>query len=171
MQRDVSGPFISDKRYYIDKDGNIVGEDSPKRVTLLVAEGGRISAEQAKRYGLISEEQAAGAGATPPTTMETRTEATKTALFPPRDAPGLASEVKDVTRGAVTAEEMERQREEERVRVEEEERQRAAGPAQPAGQKAAATAPPETKAVRQGGKVEDKGLFSGKDGGKEPTKP
>lgn len=44
--------FVSDKRLYLDADGNVVAADNPKRAKLLVAEGGVLSQEQAEKYGL-----------------------------------------------------------------------------------------------------------------------
>ena len=47
--------FTSDKRLYLDKDGKVVGEDSPDRVSLLVAAGASIPMEKAEQYGLTQE--------------------------------------------------------------------------------------------------------------------
>jgi hypothetical protein len=44
--------YTADRRLYLDRDGNVVEADSPDRATLLVAEGGTLSTEDAARYGL-----------------------------------------------------------------------------------------------------------------------
>jgi hypothetical protein len=46
-------PFKSDKRLYVNADrSKIVEEDSPEAAYLLVGEGGQVSDEDAKKYGL-----------------------------------------------------------------------------------------------------------------------
>jgi hypothetical protein len=50
--------FVSDKRLYLDKDGNVVEEKDPNRLTLLVAAGGRLPMEQAQKYGLVKADEA-----------------------------------------------------------------------------------------------------------------
>lgn len=46
-------PFISDKRLYLNVDkSKVVAEDSPDAAFLLVGEGGEVSDEDAKTYGL-----------------------------------------------------------------------------------------------------------------------
>lgn len=56
--------YVADRRLYLDKDGNVVEHDNPARVTLLVAEGGRISYTRARALGLlpnnVSDDEAAG---------------------------------------------------------------------------------------------------------------
>jgi hypothetical protein len=44
--------FVSDKRLYLDKNGNVVGEKDKNKLTLLVSEGGSIPFETAEKYGL-----------------------------------------------------------------------------------------------------------------------
>lgn len=44
--------FVSDRRLYLNKDKQVVGDDDPDKNELLVAEGGRLSAEDAAKYGL-----------------------------------------------------------------------------------------------------------------------
>jgi hypothetical protein len=50
--------FVSDRRLYLDKDNNVVEANDPNKLTLLVAEGGSLSAEEAAKYGLGVEEAA-----------------------------------------------------------------------------------------------------------------
>lgn len=50
--------YISDKRLYMDKDGNLVDEKDPARHTLVVAAGGSIPRERAVELGLVGEEAA-----------------------------------------------------------------------------------------------------------------
>lgn len=46
-------PFRSDKRLYVNADkSKVVEEDSPEAAFLLVGEGGTVSDEDAKKYGL-----------------------------------------------------------------------------------------------------------------------
>jgi hypothetical protein len=47
--------FVSDKRLYLDKDGNVVGDKDPNKFKLLVNVGGSLSAEDAAKYGLGQE--------------------------------------------------------------------------------------------------------------------
>lgn len=47
--------FVSDRRLYLDKDHNVVEADDPNKLTLLVAEGGRLSQEDVEKYGLNTE--------------------------------------------------------------------------------------------------------------------
>jgi hypothetical protein len=51
--------FVSDKRLYLDKDGKVVGDKDPNKLTLLVSEGGSIPFETAEKYGLTKVEEAA----------------------------------------------------------------------------------------------------------------
>lgn len=44
--------YTADRRLYLDKDGKLVEADNPARATLLVAKGGKLSAEDAAKYGL-----------------------------------------------------------------------------------------------------------------------
>jgi hypothetical protein len=44
--------YIAKERLYLDKDGKVVKADDPKRLTLLVAEGGRLPAARADELGL-----------------------------------------------------------------------------------------------------------------------
>ena len=45
--------WTSPDRLYLDKSGNVVGAKDPNRVKLLVAAGGQLPLEDAKRYGLV----------------------------------------------------------------------------------------------------------------------
>lgn len=45
--------WISDARLYLDKDGKVVGEKDPAKLTLLVAKGGSLPFAVAQRHGLI----------------------------------------------------------------------------------------------------------------------
>lgn len=45
--------YTADKRLYVNADGTkVVDEDSPDAASLLIAEGGELSDEDAKKYGL-----------------------------------------------------------------------------------------------------------------------
>lgn len=48
--------FVSTERLYLDKDNNVVKANDPNKLTLLVAEGGSLSAEEAAKYGLVKDE-------------------------------------------------------------------------------------------------------------------
>lgn len=52
--------YTADRRLYLDKEGNLVEADDPKKNELLVAEGGTLSAEDAAKYGLTGEKAAKG---------------------------------------------------------------------------------------------------------------
>jgi hypothetical protein len=52
--------YTADRRLYLDKGGNVVEADSPDRATLLVAEGGTLSTEDAARYGLHQDAKRVG---------------------------------------------------------------------------------------------------------------
>lgn len=41
---------------YLDADGNVVKADDPNAATLLVARGGALSEDDARRYGLLKSE-------------------------------------------------------------------------------------------------------------------
>jgi DNA uptake protein ComE-like DNA-binding protein len=45
--------YISSRRVYLDKSGNVVEANDPGKLTLLVAAGGSLSREDAERYGLL----------------------------------------------------------------------------------------------------------------------
>lgn len=47
--------FVSNERLYLDKDGNVVGDKDPGKLTLLVSEGGTLPMEEAEKYGLVKE--------------------------------------------------------------------------------------------------------------------
>ena len=49
----ASNMWTSDRRLYLDKDGNVVEADDPSRVSLLVAKGGTVPLIDAERYGLV----------------------------------------------------------------------------------------------------------------------
>lgn len=48
--------YTSDRRLYTDAEGNVVEQDDPKRQRLLVAEGGTLTTEQAKKAGLLNDD-------------------------------------------------------------------------------------------------------------------
>lgn len=48
--------FVSDKRLYLDADGNVVNERDSRRVRLLVGAGGSMPRADAERYGLVKTE-------------------------------------------------------------------------------------------------------------------
>lgn len=52
-------PFKADKRYYLNSQGQAVGEEDPDIQSLLVAEGGELPLADARRYGLVQEEEPA----------------------------------------------------------------------------------------------------------------
>jgi hypothetical protein len=58
-------PFISDRRLYLDKDGNVVEHDDPTAATLLVGEGCELPDELAKQYGLVGKAPAKAVDAAP----------------------------------------------------------------------------------------------------------
>jgi hypothetical protein len=47
--------FTSDRRLYLNGEGNVVEADNPKRKTLLVGEGGQLDMAKAREHGLIGE--------------------------------------------------------------------------------------------------------------------
>lgn len=49
------GVWTSDRRIYLDKDGNAVEAKDPARVSLLVAAGCTLPMETARRYGLVKD--------------------------------------------------------------------------------------------------------------------
>lgn len=51
----MAGPYIADRRLYLDEDGNVVEEGDPRKRTLLVHEGGTLPYERAQALGLIEE--------------------------------------------------------------------------------------------------------------------
>ena len=57
--------WTSDRRLYLDKDGNVVEQDDPNRVELLVGIGGTLLTERAQALGLIDAPKAKNA---PPAT-------------------------------------------------------------------------------------------------------
>jgi hypothetical protein len=48
-------PHRSDRRLYLDANGQVVEADDPNRASLLVSEGGELPMEDARRYGLLNE--------------------------------------------------------------------------------------------------------------------
>ena len=46
------GPYIANRRLYLDKSGNLVEENDPNKATLLVHAGGALPRDVAERYGL-----------------------------------------------------------------------------------------------------------------------
>lgn len=71
----MNGKWTSDRRLYLDKDGNAVEQDSPARVRLLVGVGGSIPMEQARALGLVDAPKAKSAP--PATKAVTKAPATK----------------------------------------------------------------------------------------------
>lgn len=47
--------YVATERLYLNKDGKVVKGDDPSRTSLLVAVGGKLSDEDARRYGLIED--------------------------------------------------------------------------------------------------------------------
>jgi hypothetical protein len=54
----ASNDFVSDRRLYLDSEGNVVEADDPNRARLLVGEGGTVPAADAERYGLKAQSTA-----------------------------------------------------------------------------------------------------------------
>jgi hypothetical protein len=48
--------MTSDRRLYLDKDNNVVEHDNPAKASLLVAQGGILSNEDAAKYGISTGE-------------------------------------------------------------------------------------------------------------------
>lgn len=46
--------YIATERLYLDKDGNVVKDKDPARVSLLVGVGGTLTDDQARQYGLVA---------------------------------------------------------------------------------------------------------------------
>lgn len=44
--------WTADRRLYLDAEGNVVEADDPKRATLLVGKGGRLTKEQVEEHGI-----------------------------------------------------------------------------------------------------------------------
>lgn len=55
--------YVADRRLYLDKDGKVVEEGDPNKVSLLVGAGGMIPEEQARALGLLEEKKAKAAPA------------------------------------------------------------------------------------------------------------
>ncbi len=51
----TGAPYVATERLYLDADGQVVHEDSPDRVELLVGVGGKLPRARAMEYGLIEE--------------------------------------------------------------------------------------------------------------------
>lgn len=58
----MAGPYIADRRLYLDEDGKVVEEKDPRKRTLLVHAGGMLPQERAQALGL-TEEKAKAASA------------------------------------------------------------------------------------------------------------
>lgn len=69
--------YISPTRLYADKDGNLVDEKDPKKAYLVVGVGGRLSDEDARRYGLIDVPEAKAIEAAPQNKMKGKAPANK----------------------------------------------------------------------------------------------
>lgn len=50
--------YFADRRLYLDKDGKVVEEGDPTKVSLLAPVGGMIPEEQARALGLLEEKKA-----------------------------------------------------------------------------------------------------------------
>jgi hypothetical protein len=48
--------YIADRRLYLNKDGKVVEDGDPSKVSLLVGAGGSLSEARARELGLIKEE-------------------------------------------------------------------------------------------------------------------
>lgn len=55
----AEGQYTSTERVYVDRDGKRVDAKDPNRHTLLVAEGGSIPMEQARKAGLVGDSSTA----------------------------------------------------------------------------------------------------------------
>lgn len=49
--------YVADRRLYLDKDGKVVEDDDPNKVSLLVGMGGTLPEEQARALGLLDEKK------------------------------------------------------------------------------------------------------------------
>lgn len=58
----AEGQFTSAERVYVDRDGNRVDAKDPKRHKLLVAAGGQLPMEDARKAGLVKDEGQAAEG-------------------------------------------------------------------------------------------------------------
>lgn len=47
--------WVADRRYYLDKNGNVVGDKDPARVSLLIAAGCTMPMERARSFGLVKD--------------------------------------------------------------------------------------------------------------------
>lgn len=68
---DLEGPmasnmWTSERRLYLDQDGNVVEADDPKRASLLVGQGGQLPLADAERYGLLEKAEQAEVKAVAP---------------------------------------------------------------------------------------------------------
>jgi hypothetical protein len=52
---DMAGPYIANRRLYLDKAGKVVEEGDPTKATLLVHAGGMVPMDRARELGLIEE--------------------------------------------------------------------------------------------------------------------
>lgn len=67
-------PYTSQERLYLDADEKVVSADDPTRLTLLVPEGGTLTPEQVRKYGLMDKPEKAGEEAVQPTTPPSEVE-------------------------------------------------------------------------------------------------
>ena len=67
-------PYHVKERLYTTLDGKVVKEGDPNAAFLLMSEGGELSDEEAKKYGLVEEEKAVAA---PPATKAKTPQANK----------------------------------------------------------------------------------------------
>lgn len=55
MEVSTMAAYVADRRLYLDKDGKVVEDDDPAKVSLLVGAGGTLPEEQARALGLLDE--------------------------------------------------------------------------------------------------------------------
>lgn len=48
--------WTSDRRLYLDADGNVVEANDPAKRTLLVSAGGKLTEERARELGLVTDD-------------------------------------------------------------------------------------------------------------------
>lgn len=98
LTRNEVTPYTSDERLYLDRDGKVVGEDSPDRQTLLVGAGGTLSAEKAKQYGLVPDDRSGAEQEEPVARQTLGDDPTGEKATRSRAVAGAAPQTKAVTR-------------------------------------------------------------------------
>lgn len=53
----MAGGYVADRRLFLDKDGKVVEENDPTKVSLLVGIGGTLPYDRAQALGLIDYEE------------------------------------------------------------------------------------------------------------------